>query len=105
MASNTAMIHKLQNALNLKGHKILHNTTQFYSEEQNRAVTKYHVKKCVFDPEKQKNVNLELFSSTSQIQIVLFLRDLWCEVNGKPVPQDNEDWNIAKSIYQEKHKK
>lgn len=99
MASNTAMIRKLQGALNQKGLKILYSTTQFYSEEQNRAVTKYHVRKSIFDEDKGRNVNVELFSSTSQIQIVLFLRDMWYEVNGMTVPTDNEDWKSAKAAY------
>ena len=38
-----------------------------------------------------------MFKSTSQIQIVLFLRDLWYTVNGKELPQDNEAWNKIKN--------
>ena len=96
MASNSVLIHKLQRALNTKGMKILYSTTQFYSEEQDRPVTMYIVKRAVYDEQKGRNQNIELFKSTSQIQIVLFLRDLWYEVNGKEVPKDNEKWNAAK---------
>ena len=96
MASNSTMISKLQRALNIKGAKILYNTTQFYSEEQKRPVTIHVLKKAVYDEEKGKNVNIELFKSTSQIQIVLFLRDLWYDLNGIPIPKDNEVWEKAK---------
>ena len=82
MASNKVMIKKLQQALNSKGLKILYHTQQFYSEQQQRPVTCYIVKKAVWDEQKGRNRNIELFSSFSQIQIVLFLRDMWFEVNG-----------------------
>ena len=96
MASNSVLIHKLQQAINGKGGKILYTTSQFYSVEQNRPVTIYHVKQAVYDEDKDKMVNMELFKSTSQIQIVLFLRDLWYEINGWEVPKDNETWNAMK---------
>ena len=96
MASNTVMIRKLQTALNRNGDKILYSTTQFYSDKQDRPVTMYIVKRAVFDEEKGKSVNVELFKSTSQIQIVLFLRDLWYELQGMEIPKNNEVWNAIK---------
>jgi hypothetical protein len=96
MASNTVMIHKLQQALNMKGQKLLYSTSQFYSEQQNRPVTMYHIKQAIFDEETGKNRNIELFKSVSQIQVVLFLRDMWHEVNGWEVPNDNPIWNSKK---------
>ena len=102
MASNSVNIHKLQQALNHLGHRVLYNTTQFYSEQQDRPVTLYVLKQAVWDSEKQKMRNVELFSSTSQIQIVLFLRDLYLETKGEPIPTDNETWNKAKQKYFDK---
>ena len=67
MPSNSTNIHKLQRALNNKGMKILYSTSQFYSEEQNRPVTVYILKRAIYDETKGKNVNMELFKSTSQI--------------------------------------
>lgn len=99
--SNSTMIHKLQRALNERGHNILYNKTQFFSEEQQRPVTIYVIKKAIWDEEKGKNRNIELFHSTSQIQIVLFLRDLWYELNDMELPTDNETWNDIR----EKNKK
>ena len=91
--SNITMIKKLQKALNNKGYKILYNTSQFYSNKQNRPVTYYHIKKATTDTETGKNKYVELFKSTSLIQVVLFMRDLWYIVNNMELPTDNEDWN------------
>lgn len=103
-ASNSVMIHKLQQAINQHfGQKILYNKTQFYSDKQDRPVTMYTLKQAVWDSERKRNRNTELFSTTSQIQIVLFLRDLWYELNEWEVPTDNEEWNKAKAGYYAKH--
>jgi len=102
--SNSVMIHKLQQAINQKfGEKILYNKTQFYSDKQDRPVTMYILKKAVWDDDRKRNRNIELFSTTSQIQTVLFLRDLWYELNEWEVPTDNEEWNEAKASYTKKH--
>lgn len=103
-ASNSTMIHKLQNAINGKGYKVLYSTSQFYSEQQNRPVTQYIVKQVVENTEETGTNNkrrsyIELFKSCSQIQVVLFLRDFWYEINGWEVPTDNEMWNEAKQKY------
>ena len=96
MASNSTNIHKLQKALNLRGLKILYSTTQFYSDQQDRPVTMYILKQAVYDEEKGKHVNVDLFKSTSQIQILLFLRDMWYDINGMEIPQNNPVWNDIK---------
>lgn len=104
--SNNVMIHKLQNAINEKGAgPILYNKTQFYSEQQKRPVNLYIIKKAVWNEKKHHNNYVELFSTTSQIQIVLFLRDYWYEVNGWPIPTDNKIWETAKEKYREKQEK
>lgn len=98
------MIHKLQNAINSKGYKLLYNKTQFYSEAQKRPVTQYTIRQVVDNPEaigtnNKKTSCIELFKTCSQIQVVLFLRDFWYELNGWEVPKDNEQWNKAKEKY------
>lgn len=103
MASNSVLIHKLQQALNAKGLRIMYSTSQFYSEQQDRPVTMYQVKQAVWDEEKQKYKNIKLFESTAQIQVLLYLRDLWYNVNGKEVPQNNEVWNAKKAEYEERN--
>jgi len=103
-SSNITMVKKLQQAINSRGEKILYTTSQFYSDEQDRPVTIYSIKKAVFDEKKNKNVNIELFNSTSLIQIVLFLRDYWYELNGIEIPKDNEEWNRVKENYKSRTK-
>lgn len=93
MNSNTTMIKKLRTAINRKGEKLLYNTSEFYSDEQERTVTIYSIKKSVWDNKLRKARHIELFHSTSQIQIVLFLRDYWYQLNNIPLPEDNEMWN------------
>lgn len=88
-ASNSTMIRKLQFALNQKGYRILSNRSQFYSEEQNRPVTMYKISQSVKDEKLGRYRHIELFSSASEIQIVLFLRNLWYLVNDKPIPKTN----------------
>ena len=100
------MIHKLQNAINDKGYKLLYNKTQFYSEQQDRPINLYTIKQVVPpDNPNKRNRYIELFKSTSQIQIVFFLRDFWYDINGWEVPTDNEMWNEAKQKYLEKQVK
>ena len=79
--SNSVMIKKLQTALNLKGAQILYNTKQFYSKEQNRPITVYKIKKAVRDEEKEKMQYINLFESCSQIQVVLYLKEMWEKLN------------------------
>ena len=102
MQSNRQMIKKLQTAINQNfGKKITYNKTQFYSDKQDRPVTIYIIKQCIYDEDRNRNRYIELFSSCSQLQIVLFLRDMWYELNGWEVPTDNEDWTKAKQKYYE----
>lgn len=88
---------------------MLYNKTQFYSDEQNRPVTQYSIKQIVDNLQSEgsnkKHTYIELFRSCSQIQIVLFLRDFWYEINGWEVPTDNQMWNEVKQKYQEKKEK
>jgi len=97
-------IKKLQRAINDKfGEKILVNHTQFFSDRNNKAMEIIVIKKAIWDEEKQKHKNIELFSSTSDIQIVLWLRDYWYSLNGWDIPEDNEKWIAARKKYEEKH--
>lgn len=102
MPSNATMIKRLIGALNRNGQRVLYTTSQFWSEEANRPVTVYHIKRAVWDDEKEKFYNIDLYRNTSQIQIVLFLRDMWYTVNGKELPQNNELWNEIKQNYSQK---
>ena len=102
-AGQTRTIKKLQKALQFEGELILITTTQFFSLEKNTTVTRYHVKKQTPTEDRYKSVQTELFSSCSQIQITLFLRDYYYEVKGYDVPHDNPLWEAAKAKYFEEH--
>lgn len=97
-------IKKLQRAINEKyDKKILINKTQFFSENTGKPVEIIVIKQAQWDANKQRNKNVELFSSASDVQIVLWLRDYWYELEGLEIPTDNEKWNKAKAAYNEKH--
>lgn len=97
-------IKKLQKAINENfGAKILVNKTQYYSQDADRVLELLVIKKAVWDKEKQRFKNIELFSSASDVQIVLWLRDYWYELNGWEIPTDNETWNKAKQAYEDRH--
>lgn len=93
MKNNQAIIMKLQQALNARGEMILQRTTQFYSMKTNSPITIYYIEKAYWDEESHKTKKNELFHSTSQLQIILFLRDLLCISKGESLPTDNEIWN------------
>ena len=95
-ASNKTMIHKLQMAINQHGGCILLDKSQFFSDEQHRPITIYKV--CTRNLATGKKE--KLFDTTSQIQIVLYLRDYWYLMNGKELPTGNEMWE---EIKQKKH--
>lgn len=101
--SNTVLIKRLQSAINTKFNaKLLYNRTQWYSEQEDRPVTVYKISKAIWDEERGKTRSIELFSSYSQIQIVLWLRDYWYELNGWEIPDDNPTWTKAKEDYQKR---
>lgn len=91
-ASNRTMIHKLQTAINQNGGVILIDRVQFYSKEQQRPISYYKI--CT----KVANRKQLLFKTSSQIQVVLFLRDYWFNMRGLEIPTDNEMWNEIKKV-------
>ena len=99
-------IKKLQKAINEKyQERILVNKNQFYSADSQRVLELLIIKKAVWDEGKQRFKNVELFSSSSDIQIVLWLRDYWYTLNGWEVPTENAEWNKAKEEYIRRHEK
>lgn len=86
--SNLDMIYKLQYALNAHNMRIILSRSQFFSEQQNRPVTIYKISQSRLTETKSQHI--ELFSTASQIQVVLFLRNLWYAYNGNPIPPTNK---------------
>jgi hypothetical protein len=93
MASNLLKTSKkLVSAINTKGYKLTISTKQFIGTE-GRPHTMYGVNNAIWDDEKHKYINRELYSSTSLVRIVLYLRDMWFRENGWELPTDQEKWN------------
>lgn len=92
-------IKKLQNAVNGTGvTRLTINKTQYYVAEDNKMAEVIVVKEAT--PQKDGKVKYEeIFSSGSDVAIVLFLRDYWYELNGWEIPTDNEKWNETKRKY------
>lgn len=98
MPSNLQNIQKLQQALNSKGCRILYSSSQFWSDEMQRPIKLYKIEQAAPKEEGEKrSKKIKLFETTSQIQVVLYLRDMWNEINGLPVDNSNPVWNEIKS--------
>ena len=104
MPSNSAMIQKLQRALNMRGMRIMYSTSQFYSAEQDRPITIYSIKQAIWDEDKGKFINQELYKNTSQLKILLYLRDIWYTVNGRELPPADEQWESERRKLQSSQK-
>ena len=95
--SNKTMIHNLQVAINQNGGgPIMIDKIQFFSEEQHRPISLYRIKQPKTPTDDDKRKYATLFESPSQIQVVLFLRDYWYNMNNMEIPTDNEEWNEIK---------
>ena len=73
MADLNKLMYKLQLALKQKGVIVTISTNQFYSNEQDRFIKMYSIKK------NKKN----LITTASQIQAVKVLNELWQEVKNE----------------------
>lgn len=86
---------KLLSALNLRGYNLTFATKQFVGREGNMH-TYYTVNQAQWNDDKNRYVNVELYSSGSVVRITLFLRDMWFLANDWELPTDNELWNILR---------
>lgn len=83
---------KLIQALNSRGHKLTFSTQQFMGKE-GQPHNMYSVSQAVWNEEKRRYNHSGLYSTTSMVRMVLFLRDMWFEENGWELPTDQESWN------------
>ena len=81
-------INKLQSTLIAKGYIYKINTSQFYSEQQNRMITGYRI--TAKQPYRKKNgemsvKDVELLNRCSQVEVLKWFVEKWKEVreNGK----------------------
>lgn len=90
----TKKIRTLINAIyQVHGIKLTLNTQQWYTPIDNRRLTAFILKQQIYDEEKDKNVQIELFKAFGHVDIMLYLRDMWYELNGQALPTDNKKWN------------
>lgn len=98
MASYAQLAKKLQSAINQRTEaRLLINTQQWYSEDKGRTVTSYVIRQETGGSKSHSTV--EMFHTYSQVQLMLWLRDYWYELNGWEVPTDNTTWEEVKEQY------
>lgn len=91
---------KLQTASNkLFGVKLLIDQRQWYHKDKDTAVTVYTLYQV---DEVNRSSKIKLFQTYSQVQLVLYMRDMWYELNHWEVPTDNKVWEEIKRKYGEK---
>lgn len=97
MAANLlATSKKLVKALNTRGYMLTFSYKQFMGRE-GKPHNYYSINKAAWNEEKGKYHHTELYSSTSMVRIVLYLRDMWYKENGWELPTDQELWNTIRS--------
>lgn len=105
MANYAQLAKKLQTAINQRaGAKLVINTQQWYSQDKKRPVTIYIIRQVFVDPKTNHKKSIQLFKTYSQIQMLLFLRDFWYDLNNWEVPTDNEMWEGLKKQYEQTEK-
>lgn len=92
MADLSRTAKTLIKALNSRGDKLLFSKKEFMGIE-GVPHNIYSISRAIWDDEKHRYINHEIYKSASMIRIVLFLNDLWCLENGKPLPTGNKIWN------------
>lgn len=103
----TNLLHtskRLMMALNAAGYKLTFSTKQFIGRD-NITHTMYCINKAWWNEEKERYYHTELYSSTSLVRIVLYLRDMWFEYNHWELPTDQAEWNrIREEIADGRHR-
>lgn len=86
MANLNGKMRKLQTAIVKSGVPIKINQTQFYSEDQQRMITQYHVLTTSkeWDEKKEKLVyhNEEILKTCSMVEVIKCLLEKYREVSG-----------------------
>lgn len=99
MNNQQVLLKRLQRAINAcSEHKILVSKNEWYSDKRQAEITSYVIRLAIEPDDKSKGrkKTVELFSTTSLIQAVLYLRDYWYSLTDKEIPTDNEYWNDIK---------
>lgn len=93
MASNLIYTaKKLIQALGTKNIRLTMSTKQFIGRE-GLPKNLFVISEAVWNDERGRYTNVELYSTSSAVRIVLYLRDMWYRANGWELPTDQEKWN------------
>ena len=84
---------KLMQAISLKTDRQLCFSTKQIMGREDRIITLYIISESVYNPDIEKYQNVEIYSSSSMVRIVMFLRDGWYICNNMELPTDQEIWN------------
>lgn len=80
--------------------KLLIDQRQWYHKDKDMPITVYTLYRAEVN-DKNRTTKTQLFQTYSQIQLVLYLRDLWYSLNHWEVPTDNKVWEELKRKYVE----
>ena len=86
---------KLRLALNSRGYNLTISTKQIMGKDET-LVNLYVVAQAVYDEERRKYYNVDLYTTSSRLRVVFYLRDLWYYENGWELPTDDERWNVTR---------
>lgn len=92
---------KLIKALNSRGYMIMSTSREFMGVEGIPHIY-YIVTRAEWDDERKRYDTKELYGSTSIINVVMYLRDLWYMENDMELPTDFEKWNSIRESLIEK---
>ena len=93
MAANLlATSKKLVKALNTRGYMLTFSYKQFMSKD-GKPINYYSINKATWNEERGRYHHTELYSTSSMVRLVLYLRDMWYKENGWELPTDQELWN------------
>ena len=95
------LLKRLQRAINARSeNKIIVSKNEWYSEAKKDVIISYVIRVAIPSDKdrltQSRKKTIELFSTTSLIQAVLYLRDYWYSLTEQPIPTDNEYWNNIK---------
>lgn len=93
---------KLIQALNSRGYMLTFSTKQFMGRE-GQPHNMYSISKAIWNDEKRKYSHSEIYSTTSMVRVVLFLRDMWYKENDWELPTDQEEWNKIREELESKN--
>lgn len=78
--------------------KLLITTKEWFSESKQVLMPYYIISQHHYNSETKKSTQEEIFRCGNKIQVVLFLRDYWYNLNGWDIPKD-EYWDEKKERY------